>query len=745
LSLNRFLKNYPCPNQGAPCDPTAHRKRLTPPGKPGNAEPPADCYSAWAVKGTFLLGLFLLPSFLAAAEPPPRPSSGTLRADFLEYRSTDSAVVARGNVVLVSSSVRIVADEIVVNNRDRTARAYGNVYIEDGDTRLLGESAEFDWAASTGVIHNGYVVSPPWRMWGREIVRVDEERYRLKRAAMTSCDLDPPHYHFRGSRGRYRHKKRATVYNGRLALEDTEVFYTPVYTRSLKDRRWTLRVDPGQSGRDGLYAKSMFGYPLTDNTYMRLYWDHFQKTGNGYGAEYSYFRPEVTGSLYTYRITDRVADTERWNFRAGHSQRLTQRFSLQANALFQSDSDFNNRFFRDDFERVKQRAESDLAVTYAHPLYSARLSTEHDRLFDPLRNGFVTERTLAPHLNIQTSPLLIGNSVYATLAGNFRNEYTRPLANPPAAEPIVPEKDLFRQSADASLDLSKTMALTKRLTFVPSAGISETWLGWRDTGLGIDRADLYQGRVFTRAGFRHRLTRALDYDLAHNYRVRWAPNQMQRDHSAADQGTEQNSVDLFLSMMINPRFWVRAGSGYDLRKPEGETIESVRQKIAPPSAEINFSPARGINLFYRQSFLLYPVRVPQTAQFSFSAGREEELRFHTGYSYNFANPGQLQVRHGAAFPLTAGWWLDGGVQYNAAGPEKTRYESVRFLEKYIIVKRDLHCWQFRAEVRQRPGGGLTSEVNEVFFRLDLKTNIEAREELSHPDEEQYYPARDRES
>ena len=45
----------------------------------------------------------------------------------------------------------------------------------------------------------------------------------------------------------------------------------------------------------------------------------------------------------------------------------------------------------------------------------------------------------------------------------------------------------------------------------------------------------------------------------------------------------------------------------------------------------------------------------------------------------------------------------------------------------------------RVEMRTRPG------VEEVFFRIDLKTNIQAREEMASPDEEQFYPARERET
>ncbi|HRY30725.1 MAG TPA: hypothetical protein P5079_11900, partial [Elusimicrobiota bacterium] len=519
----------------------------------------------------------------------------------------------------------------------------------------------------------------------------------------------------------------------------------PFYTRSLRDKRWTLRVEPGQNSREGLFAKSIFGYKLTDNTYTRLYWDHFEKTGNGVGAEYNYYLPDVKGSVYSYRIEDRVAQTERWNFRAGHWQQLKPRWALQANAVFQSDQDFNNLYFRDDYERVRQRADSDAALTYQNPLYSARVSFEQDMTFNTTHQAFVRDHTVLPQLNLQSSPLNLGKrEVYLTLTGNFINTYQRPevtdlLTQKPT---FYHERDLFKQSADGTLDLSKKIQLGKNTTLKPAVGVIEEWQAWRESGVSeIDRKDLYQGRVYTKTNLRRRLTRDLDGDLTHTYRVRWSPNQMKRDHSSSllDSGTEANSLDLFLSYRMGRLLWVRASSGYDLRVLQGETIETVRQKISPPNVEVNITPTQTLSFFYRQSVLLYPARKTQTSQFSVQVGEIEKPHLESGLSYNVGTPHQLQVRHGAAFPLTKGWWVNGGVQYNAIGTYRMDYDSVKFIEKYLILKRDLHCWKAKAEIRQRPG------VEEVFFTIDLKTNFAARQDMASPEEEQFYPAREHES
>jgi hypothetical protein len=196
---------------------------------------------------------------------------------------------------------------------------------------------------------------------------------------------------------------------------------------------------------------------------------------------------------------------------------------------------------------------------------------------------------------------------------------------------------------------------------------------------------------------------------------------------------------LYFSYRAGSRLWARAGSGYDLRTVEDQSIRSVREKITPPNFEINLRPVRDVTISYRQTTLLYPVRRPQTTQFAVDMGDADRTHLSSGWSYNVGTPGQLQLRHGASFFLTKGWWLDGGLQYNARGPGKMKYDSIQFVEKYLILKRNLHCWKARIEYRN------FLNDHEIFFRLDLATNVAARNAMTSPDEEQFYPARERET
>ena len=177
-------------------------------------------------------------------------------------------------------------------------------------------------------------------------------------------------------------------------------------------------------------------------------------------------RPDVRGSLYGYRLTDRLTKHRGFKMTAGHWQALTPRLSLQANALYESDQNFNNLYSRDDRTLVRQDSDSNLALTYSHPAYSARIFTDQKQVFSAARNKFLTQNTSWPQAGIQSSPLRIGGGVFATLSGNVTNSYNRP------ADPINPELDHYQQTADASAALSRNIRVSSTTSLVPSAGVA---------------------------------------------------------------------------------------------------------------------------------------------------------------------------------------------------------------------------------------------------------------------------------
>jgi LPS-assembly protein len=148
---------------------------------------------------------------------------------------------------------------------------------------VLGDSVLYNWEDTTGELGNIYIQEGPWRTWGKRLDRLSPTHYRIERAAFSSCELNPPHYHFRAATADFRVRERMSLTHVRSAAERTPFLYFPYYTRSLKDNKWTLTVDPGNSARNGTSVKSVFTYPVGDYSRASVTWDYYSKAGNGFG------------------------------------------------------------------------------------------------------------------------------------------------------------------------------------------------------------------------------------------------------------------------------------------------------------------------------------------------------------------------------------------------------------------------------------------------------------------------------
>ncbi|MBK8574935.1 MAG: LPS-assembly protein LptD [Elusimicrobia bacterium] len=725
--------------------------------------------------GVFFLGGALLPSLRAedvSSDTVLSLSTASLTCDFMEYRSSDNVVIARGHAVavssgtqlaademtlylssqvvvaqghsvLISSGTRLEADELTLFQSSREAVARGHIFLQDQELSILAENLQYNWDDSTGEFENIFIQQGLWRTWGRRLVRLSPTHYRIERAAFTSCELNPPHYHFRGGTANFWVRHRMSAVHLRSAAEKTPFLYTPYYTRSLKDNSWTFTVRPGNSERNGYFAKSVFTYPVTPHSQAKLLWDYYSLAGNGFGAEYTYSTTTVRGSVSYYRIEDKIDDRKRWDLRYAHWQQLAPRWQVQSHVAMQSDQDVNNIFLGDDYQRARQLGESDLAFTRNGSWYTSRIFVQHDRALDSVNSRYVTSLTILPQLGFQSSALRLGKSnAYFNFGGNFRNEYDRPEANPPNTDPIVPGLDHYRQYADGAAALTWRLPLTKNLSLEPGVGLSESWQSQQQKGNELDPANLMQGAGSTGVNLRHRLTRDLDYDFGYRTKVRWTPNTFRRDHAAADQGMEQNMLNLFANYRPSSAVWGRASTTYDLRdSPSSQNTalplyETPRQRFSPPSFEMGVRPRRWFSLSGRETVQVFPVTKPQSSVLDVRFGADDTSFFSAGFSYNNFRPGALDLVNGVAFQLTRGWWLSGDVHYTATGTGGMQYNAIDFKEKNLVIRRNLHCWVVRVTYKERPG------VHEVLFRFDLKTDLDGRSNKTTVDEKQFYPARD---
>jgi len=208
-----------------------------------------------------LLGLILFLFFPLSVVA--EVSFSTATGNRMEFDDSKGVVIITGDAFVLSSSASLKADEIRLYSKEGRVEAEGNVRLIQEDSILEGSSAEYFWEASSGVIHDATGVSPPWRFSADRLHAKSKDVYQLKRAIITSCDHDPPHYRLRSNQGKITNRERGSFRNVRLIVDEAPVFWMPFYTRSLVPKKYTLRIEPGHTSRDGFTNLTVFGYPDT--------------------------------------------------------------------------------------------------------------------------------------------------------------------------------------------------------------------------------------------------------------------------------------------------------------------------------------------------------------------------------------------------------------------------------------------------------------------------------------------------
>ena len=239
---------------------------------------------------------------------------------------------------------------VEVDLQTKHVTAVGTVILDQGPSRLTGETLEFDLETKTGTLTEASAyVDPDVFFTGAEISKIGENVYTVKHGMMTSCPGDSPAWSFRLGTARLKVDGWARVSNVRMRAKKLPLFYLPY-----------LRFPTNQNRKSGLLLPN-FGYSDTrgnvlglayyqtmgDSYDATLFVDQYGEDYLGVGTEFRYRPTHGTGGqVEAYAIRDPL-DEWRWKALANHSSDdLPHGFRAVLRVVEFSDFDF----FRD-FER----------------------------------------------------------------------------------------------------------------------------------------------------------------------------------------------------------------------------------------------------------------------------------------------------------------------------------------------------------------------------------------------------------
>lgn len=684
------------------------------------------CPKAGIRAGILLAGI----QFLLGVNLFSQVSVSTATGNVIEYDNQSGVVSVEGNAKVYSSTANLSADKIILNNKTKVGHAIGNVTVEQSSSVITGNEAIYSWDTSQGEFMGAHGVSPPWRFSADRLVAQSQDIYYLTHGDFTSCDAEPPHYRVRSSKGRILIGKRATFKNARLLVGDLPSFFTLFFSKSLRPKKYTLRIEPGQNSRDGLTVRTIFGYPFTPNTRTKIRWDYFERTGNGGGIEHQYFTPTVRGLFDGYYVRDTNPDpapqAKRYTILWNHYQKITNALTMNSKIDLKSDQVFGNQFEgvgnQIRVENTKRGLLSETGFTYQFS--KATLLTEfnrQDKFDSTVSSDSFISKLIMPKMTLNTIPLKFKKfPLYTSFNGYWLNE---------TVDRLTPKQTLrYQRSALAGVQMNRSFKASKKLYLTPRIGYSQTW---QDRDLSTSSLkDLYIGRYNLGGDARQRVSRNSDLTLKYDYAVRLGKNRLGLDSNANDHGIEINRILSTLESRFDRSSRLSFSSGYELRsapKNDAELYQSINARIISPSADLEWELTPMTTLFFREVYSVYdfrtrqPVRTPINTSGEVKWGSPGDLTyFSQGFSYTKPSFGErtgIILTNKLKFFLTPKWYIDAFVSYRLEGKAKLKYDKALPIEKTLSLVRDLHCWIFRMEFSKR------QDRKEASFYIDLKTNM----------------------
>lgn len=292
--------------------------------------------------------------------------------DEIEYFEADKKIVASGNVVVTYKDMRLTGDEVIVWPQIKKAQASGNVKLVQGLSIFEGDSVDYDFLNNIGSVLNVKAVTEPWYSAGEKASRDGKESYKIENGALTTCDLERPHWRITTKKVLIYPDKKVTAENAVVWIGDIPVMWIPYYCHPLDDDRPQVTVIPGHDSDWGNYLLTAWRYNLTPNQKGYVKMDYRERKDFASGIDYYYksdwFGKGVINSYYmNERAIDRkhiwydqnkedapTEEEEKGLLRIRHNWQISPSNMLTAELHKYKDEDFIKDYFFKEYEKDEE-------------------------------------------------------------------------------------------------------------------------------------------------------------------------------------------------------------------------------------------------------------------------------------------------------------------------------------------------------------------------------------------------------
>jgi hypothetical protein len=206
-------------------------------------------------------------------------------------------ITVTGNPRAVSGPMEVRGTRITVDPRTRQATAEGDVLLIQEGQLIYASRATYNFRDKTGQAENAHGQFQQLLIAAEEMTMETGPVYLVRRARVTTCDRDDPHYELYARRARIIPQKRFIGNDVGFDLLGKRMFTLPKYSRSLEPAsEETVSPYPsvGYSGREGPYIRKEMILRHSDP-----YWLDAEAQINTRRPPFGGLRFSTTGSLQT--------------------------------------------------------------------------------------------------------------------------------------------------------------------------------------------------------------------------------------------------------------------------------------------------------------------------------------------------------------------------------------------------------------------------------------------------------------
>ncbi|PIU48689.1 MAG: hypothetical protein COS94_00905 [Candidatus Hydrogenedentes bacterium CG07_land_8_20_14_0_80_42_17] len=654
----------------------------------------------------------LFATFLISSQP-----RVDFKADTSNYVIDSRRMELIGNVSVIragtttESELTLKADTIS-GKIDGLITAEGAVQIEYSGRTATASHGIYDIAIGEGRFDDVKFVEDSWFVRAKVMQALGTERFELSDVTATSCDKEPPHYHFKLNRASYdgTHLKLsgATMYIGK-----TPVFWWPYLSLRPAGGKPPFRIRAGKSDYEGYFVKTAYRIISTDAADAEVILDWRSRRGWAYGALGSIALKRGNLDFDLYRIDERDRGG-RGVARAQYRQELLERLTSRADIYFVTDGLFLQDYRFEDF------------ASKPDPISRASLSWRGDGAAGVLRVAVNQRRDdydlieRLPELRWNYSPHPIFEKVFLEAKGGFTvfrisNPYDSGIASLSKRDNPSAGDDVGLTRGDAEIRVRRKFELGKGFAFTPEARISA--IGYlNDTG-----AIPEPYRVMPSAGFA--LTNYRRFNLSNDvsYSIRPGLEFLERglgwnrgdaysiiEHIDRERDARTLKIILDQGMMTrNGRTWkeklrVRLDGGFDFDRNGAE-------RYLPIVGKISVWPIQNSSLDIGVTYLPNGIGL-RDAWTSFSYSRPG-VTISSGYNYRRGDAGLKDYENASLGALTrfAKVWEFGlNASYNLTEQRMdfASYNLTREFHDWIIGfritdQKAVNRWDFRVSAEMK--------------------------------------------